>query len=510
MISLWFSFLLVPAAANQPTAISHHKITVYQSSVGSKGVPDRAVDRDIVQDFRHGSCTSTYEQTMGPDNWWLMDLGQRARIDRMRIWNRWDCCADRINGAKVWVDGTEVAQLWNSQSLYTLQVNTVGRYVRITQQVVKILTLCEVTWTGEYLSETEDSPSNFHYPILVSRHKPVSVSGTTQSAGAVDGVFHGASGHDGICARAAVDSNSQSSLQVDLQENYMVTRVVLYPRLGTGQQNLGGAKVFVDDALCGVYHNGVDARNLHALECPSGGLIGSKVTVVRDNNHIELCEAEVFGVKYDPPTDPPTTLPVPTCKDFDDQCPILAAQQKCSDARILAKCPLSCHQCSCGDNYRSCKKLKENGLCQQHADFMNKHCRLSCDLCQCADSLPGCSDRAAQGHCTLNPLFLAQCPLSCNQCQCGDNLETCSTLAQSGQCVHNPTFMLVHCAKSCNQCDNCADNPPFSVKCAEKAARGECWTDSDMAVHCAVTCNYCARNEDADDGDWTEEEFPWI
>ncbi|KAL5267665.1 hypothetical protein ACHWQZ_G004642 [Mnemiopsis leidyi] len=511
---LLFSF---PVLSTGEHLLSRHKGTVYQSTTSSQGVPGRAVDGNHKQHYGDNSCTHTYPTSSGTGNWWLIDLGQRAHVVRIKIWNRghWDCCEERINGARVWVDGIQVAELRNSQREYHLHTSVTGRYVRVTQDH-NVLTLCEVEVYGNYIGESGEGPNYYHHPILVSRHRPTSISGGSNSNGAVDGVFKGTSGRHGDCART--DYSAQSWWQVDLDQDYKVSMVVLYAI--RGRETLLGAKVLVDDALCGIYGASSLVQELHAIKCPSGGLVGSKVRVVRDNNYIELCEAEVFGVKSepkpttpptDPPTDPPTPIPDPSCKDLDSNCPILVAQQKCSsDPTTLAKCPLSCHQCSCGDNFRNCQKMQELGLCQYHESFMHKHCRKSCELCECVDSQPHCIVGASQGLCTSDPSFLALCPLSCNQCQCGDNLKHCSAMALAGQCVDNPSYMLVHCAESCNQCGNCADNPPFSAQCAERVARGECETNGDMAIHCAASCNFCEGGGDDDGSDSSDDEHPWI
>ena len=508
--------------SNGSHLLSRHKGSVYQSTTSSRGVPGRAVDGNHKQHYGDNSCTHTYPTSSGTGNWWVLDLGQRAHIVRIKIWNRghWDCCEERINGARVWVDGTQVAELRNSQREYQLHISATGRYVRVTQDHNQ-LTLCELEVYGDYIGESGEGPNYYHHPILVSRNRPTSMSGGSNSYGPVDGVFQGASGQNGGCART--DYSAQSWWQVTLDTDYKVSMVVLYASKGRGRETLQGAKVFVDDTLCGFYGSSSRSHDLYAIRCPSGGLVGRTVKVLRENNYIELCEAEVFGVKSepkptipptnpptDPPTDPPTQQPDPSCQDLDDQCPILVAQQKCSTTGILANCPLSCHQCSCGDNFRYCGNLEEAGLCRFHASFMHKHCRQSCGLCECVDSQPHCIVGAAQGLCTSDPSFLALCPLSCNQCQCGDNLQHCSSMALAGQCVQNPSFMLVHCAESCNQCGNCADNPPYSAECAERVARGECETNGDMAIHCAASCNFCEGGGDDDDGgDSSSDEYPW-
>lgn len=297
MFVYWFLSLLVPSAGDQ--LLSRDKWTVSQSTTGHGGVAERAIDGNQHTNYRERSCTSTYEPRAGVGNWWLLDLGERARITAIKIWNRSDCCSERINGAKVWVDKAEVGQLWNSQSMnfmYNVETDVVGRYVRVTQDF-HILTLCEVEVYGNYIGESGEGPNYFHHPVIVSQNKPTSLSRGHTSHGAVNGGHFGNNGHDGNCAGAEVDDIFQSWWQVDLEEEFKVTLVVLYPRRGRGVETLQGAKVYVDDSLCGVYGRSNESRDLFAIKCPTGGLVGRKVKVVRENNIIELCEAEVFGVK---------------------------------------------------------------------------------------------------------------------------------------------------------------------------------------------------------------------
>ena len=295
MLIVWCLTLLALSTASPP--LSRHSSMVYQSTTAYGGVPGRAVDGNHKQHYGDNSCTHTTHRNYGTEQWWMVDLGQRARIHLIKIWNRShrDCCAERINGARVWVDGVQVGELHNSRPEYHLHISATGRYVRITLGTSQPLTLCEVEVYGNYIGESGDSPDDFHYPILISRHRPTSQSGGSNSHSAVDGVFQGSTGHDGTCART--DYRSQSWWQVDLGHDYKVSSVVLYPKFGKGHESLLGAKVFVDEILCGTYATSREYSKVFAIICPSNGLIGSKVKVVRKNNFIELCEAEVFGVK---------------------------------------------------------------------------------------------------------------------------------------------------------------------------------------------------------------------
>ena len=71
---------------------------VTQSSIASKGYPERAVDGNLASVYYQNSCTHTRKQR---NPWWRLDLQKTYRINTVTITNRKDCCSDRINGAEI-------------------------------------------------------------------------------------------------------------------------------------------------------------------------------------------------------------------------------------------------------------------------------------------------------------------------------------------------------------------------------------------------------------------------
>lgn len=69
-----------------------------QSSTYPKGEAAKAIDGNVEQDFTKGSVSHTNEQK---DPWFVVDLGGVKDISTIKVLNRGDCCADRINGAVV-------------------------------------------------------------------------------------------------------------------------------------------------------------------------------------------------------------------------------------------------------------------------------------------------------------------------------------------------------------------------------------------------------------------------
>ncbi|MFF4764375.1 beta-N-acetylglucosaminidase domain-containing protein [Streptomyces sp. NPDC001292] len=77
-----------------------------QSSLGWGGVPERAVDGNTDGVFGQGSVTHTAE----PSNqaWWQVDLKTAENLAEVRIYNRTDCCADRLRNYWVMTSEQEI------------------------------------------------------------------------------------------------------------------------------------------------------------------------------------------------------------------------------------------------------------------------------------------------------------------------------------------------------------------------------------------------------------------
>ena len=77
----------------------------YQSTTISNvnGGSGNAADGITNTDYNIGSCTMTASEN---SPWWKVDLGGRYRIQEIVIYNRADCCSDRIDGFMVHVGST--------------------------------------------------------------------------------------------------------------------------------------------------------------------------------------------------------------------------------------------------------------------------------------------------------------------------------------------------------------------------------------------------------------------
>ncbi|XP_078668039.1 uncharacterized protein LOC144909744 isoform X1 [Branchiostoma floridae x Branchiostoma belcheri] len=128
-----------------------------QSSTEGTGYSSRAVDgSDGSGIYNSNSCTHTTTQT---NPWWRVDLGSTRTIFLVNVFNRVDCCSDRLNPFYVHVGGsptvTSNPNCGGQRSVVSGSLQTVscdgqqGRYVGVALQgTSRILTLCEVKVFG--------------------------------------------------------------------------------------------------------------------------------------------------------------------------------------------------------------------------------------------------------------------------------------------------------------------------------------------------------------------------
>ena len=150
-----------------------------QSSTDGTSLASRAVDGNTNGDFAAGSVTQTALQAQP---YWLTDLGANAMISSVRIWNRSDCCANRLSNFHVFVSDTPITGMTVAEvqaqagvldipfpgtatATTTLAVNRSGRYVRIQLEGTNNLNLAEVEVLGRVVTNqaptvTLQSPAN--------------------------------------------------------------------------------------------------------------------------------------------------------------------------------------------------------------------------------------------------------------------------------------------------------------------------------------------------------------
>lgn len=137
-----------------------------QSSTMNSGYAKRAVDGNTDPNFAGNSCTQTNVET---NPWWVVDLEKTASISKVQLFNRADCCGDKIRNLEVRVGaveptGTEFsgnpacgtthwadAPEQGGSSISIDCDEAIGRYVVVDLPGDnKQLTLCEVRISGAF------------------------------------------------------------------------------------------------------------------------------------------------------------------------------------------------------------------------------------------------------------------------------------------------------------------------------------------------------------------------
>lgn len=129
-----------------------------QSSTASGGVASRAVDGNTDGHFAYNSVSHTNSQL---EAWWQVDLGSSFSLAEVEIWNRTDCCMDRLSNFYLFVSDepfttTTVAgslaqvgvgayyQAGAAGELTRVAVNRTGRYLRVQLTGTNALHLAEI------------------------------------------------------------------------------------------------------------------------------------------------------------------------------------------------------------------------------------------------------------------------------------------------------------------------------------------------------------------------------
>ena len=124
-----------------------------------------AVDGNTDGNFSDGSVSHTNQEA---NAWWQVDLGAPATITSVVVWNRTDCCGDRLSDYWVFISNTPFgatdtpatlqngAGIWSSHQtsspdpFTSVPADVSGRYVRIQLSGTNFLSLAEVQVMGTW------------------------------------------------------------------------------------------------------------------------------------------------------------------------------------------------------------------------------------------------------------------------------------------------------------------------------------------------------------------------
>ncbi|WP_163390737.1 glycosyl hydrolase family 95 catalytic domain-containing protein [Enterovibrio norvegicus] len=129
-----------------------------QSSTNYGGYAFSAVDGNTSGVYREHSITHTgYD----PKPWWRVDLGQTESIEKIRVWNRTDCCSNRLGKfyiltAEQPIDATTLDQAISSNAINVYRVNSTDTLTQLTLPVsLRYLKLVKDTQSYLSLGEVE-------------------------------------------------------------------------------------------------------------------------------------------------------------------------------------------------------------------------------------------------------------------------------------------------------------------------------------------------------------------
>jgi hypothetical protein len=199
--------------------------------------------------YANNSVTHTLAD---PQAWWQVDLGQASAIQTIQLFNRTDCCVDRLSNFYVFVSDVDMstrtlAQLiadpgvarlrvasLNGAASVTLALASQGRFVKVQLEGSDYLSLAEIRVMGAAQA-----------PINLAQGRPATASSLGwggDAARAVDGNSDGNYANNSVTHTLA---DAQAWWQVDLGQLRAVQAVQIFNRTDCCTARLADFYVFV-------------------------------------------------------------------------------------------------------------------------------------------------------------------------------------------------------------------------------------------------------------------------
>ncbi|XP_019622202.1 PREDICTED: hepatocyte growth factor activator-like [Branchiostoma belcheri] len=266
-----------------------------------------AVDGNTDGDYYQSSCTHTSQWIANP-SWWV-DLGRSYNIGRVVIFNRQDCCPERINPFNIHIGNSDQVALnpkcggdhqiaLNQPSISVSCQGMAGRYVGVRLPGnSRTMTLCEVqVFAGRLLFQI--------VYVNIARGKTAYQTSTRSGGGsasrAVDGNTNGQF-NGGSCTHTWGPGSYNPTWWVDLGQTYQVNRVVIYNRLDCCRDRLSPFHIHIGDSAhvtanprCGGDHRISTREKFVSIRCP--GMTGRYVGIrLQGYRILTMCEVQVFS-----------------------------------------------------------------------------------------------------------------------------------------------------------------------------------------------------------------------
>ncbi len=173
--------------------------TATQSSTYGDGVPGLAIDGNTNGSGGPWGSNASISHTQSEANaWWQVDLGEIIDIGNINIWNRTDCCGNRLNNYHVFVSDvpftstdpiatnnqmgvSDFLQSQTAGSPSNISIGRTGRYIRVQRIGVGILHMAEVQVFGCASNRIDQTISFDSIPDKLISDPPFILSATATS-----------------------------------------------------------------------------------------------------------------------------------------------------------------------------------------------------------------------------------------------------------------------------------------------------------------------------------------
>lgn len=252
-------------------------------------IASKAVDGNTDGNFRSASTTHTNRQA---NPWWQVDLGKQYQITDVTLWNRIDCCGDRLDNFRLILsdDGVNAVKTFmyssGGKELLSFAVNppTGARYVKVRIIGVQYLQLAEVQVFTEHLN--------------LALHKTAIQSSSTHNTVAGFAVDGNADGNFRAGSVTHTNNNARQWWEVDLGHQSEITSVSLYNRIDCCRERLTNFEVQLFDyahSFVTKASQGSDVKTVYEFNFPQGTIARHVRVQLLGSNYLSLAEVEVYG-----------------------------------------------------------------------------------------------------------------------------------------------------------------------------------------------------------------------
>jgi len=278
-----------------PTTVQLQLTGATQSSEGWNGHANRAVDGNTSGDYNQHSCTHTTQTNN--KQWWRANFEQKSAVEKVEVWNRVDCCSNRLNGVQVRVaehgGGGHVCGKLGSGATSEVECNESPADYLVVEGQTDHLTICELKAFGYAVSSPAPPPEDL-----------LKITGATQSSEgwnghanrAVDGNTSG--DYNQHSCTHTTHTNNKQWWRGNFEQKSSVNKVEVWNRVDCCSNRLNGIQVRVamgtqgpDQAnhVCGKLGSGATST----VSC--GGAPADHIVVEGHTDHLTICELKAHG-----------------------------------------------------------------------------------------------------------------------------------------------------------------------------------------------------------------------